>query len=105
MMTAGAKGKRLDDATKRNIVEAVQAGESKTAVAKKFKTTIQTVSRLTGGDKSRAPRSANADLVRENQMLKAELEYLRSTQGVTDELELAKMRIAFLERQLASLRG
>ncbi len=104
-MTAGAKGKRLDDATKQKIIEAVHAGESKTAVAKHFKTTIQTVSRLAGGAKPRASHSVNADLVRENQMLKAELEYLRSTQGVTDKLELANMRIAFLERQLASLRG
>ncbi|BAP88387.1 predicted protein [Burkholderiales bacterium GJ-E10] len=104
-MTAGAKGKRLDDATKQKIVEAVRAGESKTAVAKKFHTTIQTVSRLADGGKPKAAHGAHADLVRENEMLKAELEYLRSTQGITDKLELANMRIAFLERQLAALRG
>lgn len=104
-MNAGAKGKRLDEATKQQIVEAVQAGEAKTSVAKRFKTTIQTVSRLSGGGTPRTAGAAHAGLVRENQMLKAELDYLRSTQGVTDKLELANMRIAFLERQLAALRG
>lgn len=104
-MATGAKGKRLDDVTKQKIVEAVQGGESKTSVAERFNTTIQTVSRLSNGGKPRAAGGAHADLVRENQMLKAELEYLRSTQGVTDTLELANMRIAFLERQIAALRG
>jgi hypothetical protein len=112
------KGRRIDSETKSKILTELSAGGSKGVIAKKYGTTYQTVRRIVlSSKKTRAAsrlrnvsaaapsRKTSTDLAKENALLRAEIAFMRSVHGITDEKELLRKKVEFLERQLAVFQG